>query len=115
MRTLLLQRICSSFASGRLTAERLLQQEAFEEEERSNEIQGLFAELTAEETRELRIIVEELSRPEARDPKLSAVLFFLTQHHTEEKTWQDHGCIIFNQYYDTVWFVGSEIAKVIPS
>ena len=45
--------------------------------------------------------VEELSRPEARDPKLAAVRYFLTEHRTEGKTWLEHGCIVFSQYYDT--------------
>ena len=35
MKTMLLQRICSSFASGRATAERMLQKEMFEEEEQT--------------------------------------------------------------------------------
>ena len=38
---------------------------------------------------------------EARDPKLRAVLHFLTEQRTEGKTWLEHGCIVFSQYYDT--------------
>ena len=70
--------------------------------------------LTADEARYLRTIVEELSRPEARDPKLSAVRYFLTEHQTEGKTFLEHGCIIFSQYYDTVYWIGSELAKTLP-
>lgn len=62
----------------------------------------------------LRTIVDELSRPEARDPKLAAVRYFLTEHRTGGKTWLEHGCIVFSQYYDTAYFVGAELAKLLP-
>ena len=59
-------------------------------------------------------IVEELSRPEARDPKLAAVRYFLTEHRTEGKTWLEHGCIVFSQYYDTAYWSAAELAKSLP-
>ena len=37
--------------------------------------------LTPTEVNHLRTIVEELSRPEARDPKLAAVTYFLWHRH----------------------------------
>jgi ERCC4-related helicase len=67
-----------------------------------------------EEATHLRTIVEELSRPEARDPKLAAVRYFLTEYRNEGKTWLEHGCIVFSQYYDTAFYIGSELAKVLP-
>ena len=114
MKTMLLQRICSSFASGRSTAARMLEREAFEEEEQPVLVAETLNALTSEEADCLQIIVEELSRPEARDPKLSAVRYFLTEHRTDSKTWLEHGCIIFSQYYDTVYWIGSELAKGLP-
>ena len=71
--------------------------------------------LTPTEAGHLRTIIEELSRPEARDPKLAAVTYFLTEHRTEGKTWLEHGCIIFSQYYDTAHWIAAELAKVLPS
>jgi superfamily II DNA or RNA helicase len=115
MKTLLLQRICSSFASGRSTAEKILHKEALEDEEQMKLVQDTVSALTPEEAVYLRTIIEELSRPEARDPKLSAIQYFLTKHRTEGKTWLEHGCIIFSQYYDTVYWVGSELAKLMPN
>src|SRR5690242_14689596 len=50
------------------------------------------------------------SRAEARDPKLDAVRYFLTQYQVDKKTWLEHGCIIFSQYYDTARWVGFELA-----
>jgi len=114
MKTLLLQRICSSFASGRATAEKMLRREVLEDEEQVKLIEEALSALTPDEAGYLRTIVEELSRPEARDPKLAAVRYFLTEHRTEGKTWLEHGCIVFSQYYDTAYFVAAELAKLLP-
>lgn len=114
MKTLLLQRICSSFASGQATAERMLRKETLEDEEQPKLVEDTLSALTLEEAAHLSTIVAELSRPEARDPKLAAVRYFLTEHRTEDKTWLEHGCIVFSQYYDTAYSVGAELAKLLP-
>ena len=114
MKTLLLQRICSSFESGRKTAEKLLRKESLEDEEQAKQILEDTSLLTEEEVGYLKIIIGELSRPEARDPKLAAVHHFLTEEWSEGKTWLEHGCIIFSQYYDTAYFIGSELARLLP-
>lgn len=31
------------------------------------------------------------------------------------KTWLDHGCILFSQYYDTARWVGEQLAKNLPN
>jgi SNF2 family DNA or RNA helicase len=111
VKTLLRQRICSSFVSGRSTAEKMLRRETLEDEEQTALLDDTLRTLTTEEASHLRKVVEELSRPEARDPKLAAVKYFLTEHRTEGKTWLQHGCIIFSQYYDTAYSLGSELAK----
>lgn len=113
MKTMLLQRICSSFVSGRTTAERMLRREAIEEEEQPESISGLLEGMDDEEAGCLRTIVDELSRPEARDPKTAAVRYFLTQHRTEGKTWLEHGCIVFSQYYDTVRALAADLAAAL--
>jgi DNA-binding Lrp family transcriptional regulator len=114
MKTLLLQRICSSFASGRSTAEKLLRREDLEEEEQPGLVAAVVNELTDAEIDCLRMIVQELSRPEARDPKRNAVKYFLTEHRTDARTWLEHGCIVFSQYYDTVRDLAAELAAVLP-
>lgn len=114
MKTLLLQRICSSFASGRSTAEKMLRRELLEEEEQATLVADVLSALTAQEADYLRTIVQELSRPEARDPKTSAVKYFLTEHRTDGKTWLEHGCIVFSQYYDTVRALAGELAVALP-
>jgi superfamily II DNA or RNA helicase len=115
MKTLLLQRICSSFASGRSTANKLLRRELLEDEDDEDLLLEPPTSLTPIETRHLSTILEELSRPEAHDPKLAAVRYFLTEQRTEGKTWLEHGCIIFSQYYDTAYWIATELAKTLPS
>lgn len=114
MKTMLLQRICSSFASGRSTAEKMLRRETLEDEEQARAVGEALSALTPEEADHLRTIVEELSRPEARDPKVNAVRYFLTEHRTAGKTWLEHGCIVFSQYYDTAFSLGRELALLLP-
>ena len=115
MKTLLLQRICSSFASGRATAEKMLRRDVIEDEDQSQQLAETLSMLEPEEAASLRTIVEELSRPEARDPKVAAVRYFLTEHRTEGKTWLEHGCIIFSQYYDTAFSLAAELARLLPA
>lgn len=114
MKSLFLQRICSSFASGRSTAQRMLERRLLEDEEEAERLQRALDALTPQEAGYLHTIVDELSRPEARDPKLDAVRYFLTQHWIDGKTWLEHGCIVFSQYYDTAYWVAEELARSLP-
>jgi superfamily II DNA or RNA helicase len=114
MKTLLLQRLCSSFASGIATAATLLRGDMLEDDDEMPVLAEPLRALTPTEASHLRTIIEELSRVEARDPKLAALTYFLTAHHSEGKTWLEHGCIIFSQYYDTASWVAAELAKVLP-
>ena len=113
MKTLLLQRICSSFASGKATAKKLLRGEGLEDEDDIPLLAEPLSALEPTEADHLRTIIEELSRPEARDPKLATVKYFLTEHRTEGKTWLEHGCIVFSQYYDTASWIASELAGAL--
>ncbi len=112
MKTLLLQRICSSFAAGRATAEKMLERKVLDDEEVVELMTDAISSLTPDEAEQLEIIRQELSRPEAHDPKLGAVVFFLKDFTSEGKTWLEHGSIIFSQYYDTVYWIASELAKL---
>lgn len=92
MRSMLLQRICSSFASGRSTAQKLLNKQELEDaDEDAHSILEATSEMSPEETTSLRTIVDELSRPEARDPKLAAVQYFLDTHRTGGRTGSNLG------------------------
>ncbi|MEY3879907.1 MAG: hypothetical protein RIQ94_702 [Pseudomonadota bacterium] len=112
MKSMMLQRICSSFASGRKTAQKMLQHTNFsEDDDNSDEVEHILSEMTPAEAACLREIVTQLSRPEAVDSKLDTVKWFLTEFRTEGKTWLEHGCIVFSQYFDTAEWIAKELAK----
>lgn len=114
MRSLMLQRICSSFESGRSTATKILRREMLDEDEDAEALFEGTQAITPAEADQLKIIVAELGRPEARDPKLDAVKYFLTGHSTAGKSWLEHGCIVFSQYYDTAKWIGERLAAELP-
>lgn len=116
MKTLMLQRICSSFASGLKTARRMLQHTiSNEDEDMINSVEHILSQMTPEEVACLREIENQLSRPEARDSKLDTVKWFLHEFRTDGKTWLEHGCIIFSQYYDTAEWIAGELAKSLQN
>ena len=120
MKTIILQRICSSFFSGLKTAEKLLNKSIqnidydTDSEEIIIEENNPLESLTSEEAECLNEIKNQLSRPEAIDPKLATVKWFLTKFKTDNKTWLEHGCIIFSQYYDTVLWIAENLSKELP-
>ena len=115
IKSLLLQRICSSFASGRATARRLLGHTPFDDDdEESEQLARSTANLTPAEAGNLQVIVAELSRPKRANPKLDAVRYFLTENRVAGKTWLEHGCIIFSQYYDTARWIAAEWLQNYP-
>ena len=112
MRSLMLQRICSSFASGRTTARNMLKHTISNEDEDSEaEVEHILAGMSPAEVDCLKEIETQLSRPEAVDSKLDTVKWFLTEFRTDGKTWLEHGCIIFSQYFDTAEWIARELAK----
>lgn len=111
MKSLLLQRICSSFASGLKTAQKMLQHSiSNEDEDRIDEVEHILSEMTPAEVACLKEIETQLLRAEAVDSKLNTVKWFLKEFRTDGKTWLEHGCIIFSQYYDTAQWIAKELA-----
>jgi hypothetical protein len=113
MRSMIQQRICSSFASGMATAKRLLEKrQALTVEGEDDVAQDLelkdLPEILDSERFYLEQIVASLSR-KPTDPKLDAVLYFL-----QERGWLDFGCIVFSQYYDTAYWVADNLTKRMP-
>lgn len=99
METLVLQRICSSFAGGLATATRLLEKRQLPVEDEDDAALADVADIVDEECVHLQRIVALLGR-QPTDPKLDAVLYFL-----RERGWLGLGCIIFSQFYDTAYWV----------
>jgi superfamily II DNA/RNA helicase len=115
MKTLMLQRLCSSFASGLKTARKLMARSiADDDEDDVEKVEHIMAEVSSQEMSCLKDIETQLSRVEAKDSKLETVLWFLTEFKTDGKSWLEHGCIIFSQYYDTASWIAAELARELP-
>lgn len=105
MRNLLRQRICSSYASGLSTAEKLLESRSLNGDEADQYDLTLdFADIIDEEVTYLEQIRHHLSS-KPTDPKLEAVRHFLI-----DRGWLGLGCIAFSQYYDTAYWVAENLA-----
>jgi len=118
MKSLMLQRICSSFASGLATAKKMLSHTFHNQEEDEQagaaEVSTMLSGMSPAEEACLQEVIRQLSRAEAVDPKLETVGWFLTQFRSEGKTWLEHGCIVFSQYYDTAYWVAGQLAQSMP-
>ena len=127
-KTLLLRRLGSSMEAGRRTVMRLLGQEpdevTEEDEDDVDENGGAlngrpaqaasdFKDFTDPEVASLNRCLELLRQGGNKDPKLDALVgYLLGQRQGLEGRWVDFGCILFSQYYDTVRWVGNELAKL---
>lgn len=111
MKTLLLQRICSSHAAGIATAEALLGKRELDEEA-LEELEGEDFEAVEDERSALQDLIDALTG--AEDPKLRAVRYFLDEHPSGTKTWREMGVIIFSQYYDTAAWIADNLASAYP-
>lgn len=126
-KTLLLRRLGSSMEAGRRTIRKLLGEEPdapTDEDEDDAEEEELpqvgrppqgaseFKNFTAEEVKSLGRCLQLLQQGGNNDPKLEAVIAYLlgTDPRTSER-WIDLGCILFSQYFDTVRWIGDELAK----
>lgn len=130
-KTLLLRRLGSSMEAGRRTILTLLGQdlEPFSDEEddidqeaegkeapptgKSGTAEGEFKNFTVAEIQSLQRCLQLLKQGGNRDPKLEAITgYLLGQRANVERRWLDLGCILFSQYYDTVRWVGDELANL---
>lgn len=126
-KTLLLRRLGSSMEAGRRTVSKLLGQEPDlpddeDDDELEDELQPQlargsvavsdFKDYTEAERESLERCLTLLKEGGNNDPKLDAVIGYLrgTQKGTS-RSWLDLGCILFSQYYDTVRWIGNEMAK----
>jgi hypothetical protein len=120
-KTLLLRRLGSSIEAGRRTVNRLLGEEPDipddeedddAEEEGSVHVGSELKNFTHGEITSLRRCFALLKQGGNNDPKLEAAIGYLlgTQPNVTRR-WLDLGCILFSQYYDTVRWMGDEMAK----
>jgi hypothetical protein len=126
-KTLLLRRLGSSMEAGRRTVSKLLggeieapddEDEDDAEEDTSAQlgrpVQGVsdFKDFNDEERGSLERCLKLLREGGNHDPKLDALIGYLRGTHPGvTRGWLELGCILFSQYYDTVRWVGDELAQ----
>jgi hypothetical protein len=127
-KTLLLRRIGSSMEAGRRTIRKLLgedpdspdeddEDDDTEDEEQipvGRPAQGAsdLKNFTGAELASLRRCLDLLNQGGNNDPKLEALIgYLLGTSPGATVRWVDLGCILFSQYYDTVRWVGDELAQ----
>jgi hypothetical protein len=127
-KTLLLRRIGSSMEAGRRTIRKLLGEDPDapedddEEDDTEDEEQipvgrpargaSDLKNFTGAEIALLRRCLDLLNQGGNNDPKLEALTsYLLGTNPAVTARWVDLGCILFSQYYDTVRWVGEELAK----
>jgi SNF2 family DNA or RNA helicase len=119
LRPLLLQRVCSSVDAGIATLERFLDQrsdEGFAEDADADPLDQAAQEgVSSEERRRLQEALVHLAAARtAGDPKYQALRDTLLEFRTDGRTWFEHGCIVFSQYYDTARPIAERLAAERP-
>ena len=109
-RTMLLRRMGSTMEAGRRTVEKILGEwEDLEEPEDDEDSVGRLRTLTGEERETLSRLSRAMEANRERDPKCAAVLRLLV-----DNGWLRHGCIVFSQYFDSVWWLMHQLATELP-
>ena len=109
--TMLLRRIGSTIEAGRLTVARILEgwPDADEAEDDDDAAPGLRT-LTEAERRLLTNLGDALAANNDQvDPKCAVVSRLLVVDG-----WLERGCIVFSQYYDSIWWLAAQLAKDMP-
>ncbi len=108
LKTLLLRRMGSSIYAGRRTTEKMLSEWGasddnadFEEEDD----ESMSGNLTPEERAALQHCLKALDANQDRDPKYKIVL-----HQLQEQNWLERGCIVFSQYFDSIWWLAEQLS-----
>jgi superfamily II DNA or RNA helicase len=133
IKSLLLQRICSSVEAGLSTARRMIEirenlvRHVNQDPEQLGiddpDLLALVEELQADpalqanladEADVLQEIVHLLERNAGSDPKGRAILHFLMPDPQGGLDWAEKGCIVFSQYYDSVRWIASYVSAAFP-
>lgn len=120
LKTLLLRRIGSTIYAGRQTTEKMLSEWGHEDEivnptlfEEDDDFQlppsDNMKDLTAREKEELNRCLKALMANQDRDRKYQEVLDYLLN-----KGWLDLGCIVFSQYFDSIWWLAGRLSADLP-
>jgi len=66
-------------------------------------------DLTAQERFELTRCLKALENNQERDPKYQKVIEYLIH-----RNWIEKGCIVFSQYFDSIWWLANQISNELP-
>ena len=106
-RTMLLRRMGSTVEAGRRTVEKMLGEwEDIDEAEDDDEATSQLRTLTGPECEVLVRLARAMESNRERDPKYAAVLRLLV-----DDGWLRYGCIVFSQYFDSVWWLANQLAS----
>ncbi len=109
-RTLLLRRMGSTMEAGRKTVQSILNDwQGLDESEHDEERDDQFRVLTPAERETLLRLERALNANRERDPKYAAIRRLLV-----DEQWLHHGCIVFSQYYDSVWWLAQQLTADLP-
>ena len=111
-RTMLLRRMGSTIEAGRLTVARILDGWANAEDvtaDDDDEAGHGLRTLTDAERRLLTGLADALEANNDRDPKCAVVSSLLL-----EDGWLADGCIVFSQYYDSIWWLAGQLTNDMP-
>ncbi|MCY3840782.1 MAG: phospholipase D-like domain-containing protein [Gammaproteobacteria bacterium] len=103
-RTMLLRRMGSTMAAGRLTVERILAGWTTiddDDDEPTDELRTL----TAAERDALHRLGRAMESNQAEDPKCA-----LVRHVLLVDGWLERGCIVFSQYLDSIWWLANRLS-----
>jgi hypothetical protein len=111
LKTLLLRRVGSTMYAGRKAAEAMVGtwQQVTDTEDEEDLGEEPFTSLTPTERTTLQAFIDTLEAHQGRDPKCAVVLDILLGQH-----WLDQGCIIFSQYFDSIWWLAQHLAHDLP-
>ena len=112
LKTLLLRRVGSTITAGKITAERMLgawaEVDDFDEDDdETPEIEG--RSLLSSERIALEKFVRALESNKEDDPKCEKVVRLL-----RDEGWLEMGCIIFSQFFDSIWWLAGKLTAELP-
>jgi hypothetical protein len=109
-RTLLLRRVGCTMEAGRRTVEKMLYEwTALDDEEDDEESLSRLGTLTSQEREVLQRFLKALEANHERDPKYHIVRERLLDHG-----WRELGCIVFSQYFDSVYWLAEQLTEEMP-
>jgi len=106
MKNLMEQRVCSSVVAGINTATTLLEGRRVHED--SEEVEAELAIQNDAERAALESLINVLEGM-GDDPKLRAIRYYL-----KDEGWLELGCIVFSQYFDSIWWLAEHLSVDLP-